>query len=59
MLFRSSIFLIRINILIVSINGQKSSSILFPRLANSSLAQKEVSPEFSLVSQENLNFTGL
>ena len=59
MLFRSSIFLIIINILIVSINGQKSSSILFPRLANSSLAQKEVSPEFSLVSQENSNFTGL
>ena len=59
MLFRSSIFLIIINILIVSINGQKSSSILFPRLANSSLPQKEVSPEFSLVSQENLNFTGL
>ena len=59
MLCRSSTFLIIINILIVSINGQKSSSILFPRLANSSLAQKEVSPEFSLVSQENLNFTGL
>ena len=58
-MFRSSIFLIIINILIVSINGQKSSSILFPRLANSSLAQKEVSPEFSLVSQENSNFTGL